>query len=100
VTDVIEEIELMASNKNNSATLELDLLVEGLDIAIEYEGAHHYFDVMLYGDRLIAWDTDVDKAYQCGARGLSLVEVPYWWDQRYESLDLTLKRVVAARNVN
>lgn len=67
-----------ASHKTVNATLELDIYVEPLRLALEYQGPHHYFDVLLYGDQIKAQDTDIDKALACSFRNISLIEVPFW----------------------
>jgi len=58
--------------------MELDLYIEELSTAVEYQGEQHYFDVTVYGQRDMFFEKDVDKALACAIGGIRYVEVPYW----------------------
>jgi len=76
--------------------LELDLYVPGHELGFEYNGAHHYREVAFYGPLDIYRRRDEAKRALCRAQGIRLVEVPYWWDGRVESLAATLHRQLPA----
>jgi len=58
----------------------LDVFVESANLAVEYHGIQHFFDVNTLNESVIQTDRDAVKAVTCARRGIALVEVPYWWD--------------------
>jgi hypothetical protein len=93
--------------------IELDVYVADLHLAFEYHGLQHYQDTMVFGlaeqykgtsfsnDRsfqlfyLISTFSvrDDEKRRLCEAAGLTLVEVPYWWDGSHASLATAIARL-------
>lgn len=67
-----------------------------MNLAVEYQGDRHYFDVSLYGEVLHFSAWDAAKAVLCAMRGVHLVEVPYWWDRSMNSLQLSISAFVQA----
>jgi len=66
-----------ALNRGNSL-LSLDLFIKELDLAIEYQGEYHYFDLQAYGAQRKQSDTDEAKAFYCATAGIKLLEIPFW----------------------
>jgi hypothetical protein len=70
--------------------LELDIYLPKECLSFEYQGKHHYVDVYGLGSD---WDTkqkDKQKQEACNAIGITLIEIPYWWDLQLTSLVATL----------
>ncbi len=43
------------------------------------------------GNRWLQKQNDVEKKKLCLERGITLIEVPYWWDQQTKSLVATIR---------
>ena len=73
--------------------MELDFFYPKYNLAIEYHGAHHYkVSNFLTHDKSFESThlQDLNKAALCKEKGITLIEVPYWWDRRVESLAATI----------
>eukprot|EP01124_Arcella_intermedia_P028018 TRINITY_DN5608_c0_g1_i1.p1 TRINITY_DN5608_c0_g1~~TRINITY_DN5608_c0_g1_i1.p1 ORF type:complete len:508 (+),score=131.08 TRINITY_DN5608_c0_g1_i1:7-1530(+) len=83
---------------NSKSRMELDIWVPKFQLALEYQGEHHFYDLCsaygpsgtlsLYSKR------DEKKKQSCLEKGITLVTVPYWWDRKKESLCATLHQVL------
>jgi hypothetical protein len=73
--------------------MELDIFLPTQNIAFEYQGEQHYERHWLYGEPTEQQQKDKEKLEQCNAIGITVVEVPYWWDsQSVESLVATIRQ--------
>eukprot|EP01114_Cavostelium_apophysatum_P022095 TRINITY_DN7884_c0_g1_i1.p1 TRINITY_DN7884_c0_g1~~TRINITY_DN7884_c0_g1_i1.p1 ORF type:complete len:873 (-),score=176.06 TRINITY_DN7884_c0_g1_i1:3235-5853(-) len=72
--------------------LELDIWVPSLALAFEYQGQHHYNDIFYFGAQKNFNERDTEKKELCENSGITLVEIPYWWDRRRESLLATIAK--------
>ena len=72
--------------------LELDYFYPELKIAVEYQGQQHYKTKTIFQQSSIEEDKyrDIQKIVMCKAKGITLIEVPYWWDRKYPSLFATV----------
>src|SRR5690348_4099488 len=70
--------------------LELDVYVPKCNIAFEYQGQNHYFDIYSMGSKWSQRLRDTEKRGICQGRGITLIEVPYWWDSNKDSLMATI----------
>lgn len=69
--------------------IELDVWDSRRRIGIEYHGEHHYHDLHLFASSQSVRgysERDKKKAAVCVEVGITLVLVPYWWDQSVFSL--------------
>eukprot|EP01125_Pyxidicula_operculata_P009617 TRINITY_DN3159_c0_g2_i2.p1 TRINITY_DN3159_c0_g2~~TRINITY_DN3159_c0_g2_i2.p1 ORF type:complete len:521 (+),score=86.79 TRINITY_DN3159_c0_g2_i2:779-2341(+) len=66
--------------------MELDIFVPSLSLAFEYQGFHHYTDSVIFGPSAMYKGRDKIKREECSKFGISLVDVPYWWDGTKSSL--------------
>jgi len=73
---VQEEAQLQPSQVGG--LVELDCLVKDFNIAAEYQGTHHFFDIIYYGQRDTQLQVDYTKAVACGLAGVHLVEIPFY----------------------
>ncbi len=68
--------------------MELDIFLPLEKLAFEYQGEHHYGNV--YGAGMGNYgemkQRDEEKIEACSEAGITLVEVPYWWDKQPSSL--------------
>ena len=72
--------------------MELDFWIPQWNIAIEYQGEHHYYDVYHVSVRWRQKHRDEEKRMICLSRGITLIEVPYRWDFERSSLIATIRK--------
>eukprot|EP01126_Amoeba_proteus_P043088 TRINITY_DN4706_c0_g1_i17.p1 TRINITY_DN4706_c0_g1~~TRINITY_DN4706_c0_g1_i17.p1 ORF type:complete len:144 (-),score=20.50 TRINITY_DN4706_c0_g1_i17:304-735(-) len=64
--------------------MELDILITELKVAIEYNGKQHYDNT--YFSQPGFRERDFEKREACERIGITLLVVPYWWDNTLEGL--------------
>eukprot|EP01122_Echinamoeba_exundans_P010018 TRINITY_DN3635_c0_g2_i1.p1 TRINITY_DN3635_c0_g2~~TRINITY_DN3635_c0_g2_i1.p1 ORF type:complete len:330 (-),score=43.15 TRINITY_DN3635_c0_g2_i1:802-1791(-) len=75
----------------NRTSAEMDLSLPELALAVEFQGEHHYSDVLDVGLAEKKAETDQAKAALVQSKGYTLVTVPYWWDGGSISLGNTIR---------
>eukprot|EP01118_Nematostelium_gracile_P008062 TRINITY_DN2649_c0_g1_i2.p1 TRINITY_DN2649_c0_g1~~TRINITY_DN2649_c0_g1_i2.p1 ORF type:complete len:817 (-),score=149.57 TRINITY_DN2649_c0_g1_i2:621-2738(-) len=70
--------------------MELDIFVQHLNLAFEYQGQQHYEDVHALGHHKYYQERDQEKRKACHSKGITLIEIPYWWDGTVETLQATI----------
>eukprot|EP01114_Cavostelium_apophysatum_P000308 TRINITY_DN10288_c0_g1_i1.p1 TRINITY_DN10288_c0_g1~~TRINITY_DN10288_c0_g1_i1.p1 ORF type:complete len:454 (-),score=83.12 TRINITY_DN10288_c0_g1_i1:73-1410(-) len=103
-------LKYSSSNK----TMEFDIFIPLYQLAFEFQGEHHYgreltlatsetshigsdigSSMQFYegaasdGSQMLR---DAEKKEACKASGVTLIEVPYWWDKKKESLVATIRK--------
>jgi hypothetical protein len=73
--------------------MQLDVFVPEYSLAFEYQGRQHYWDVFVLGSQWHYEQRDREKREACHEKGITLVEVPYWWDDSKESLLATIQQL-------
>lgn len=73
--------------------MQLDLYLPTLSLAFEFQGEQHFFEVHAFGPQKVYTDRDQSKRQACNSLGISLIEVPFWWDWNNESLAATVRAV-------
>lgn len=58
----------------------------------EYNGEHHYQEMGFFGPVEAYQIRDREKLELCKRQGITMVVVPYWWDQQAASLAATLHK--------
>jgi len=66
--------------------MELDVYLPSLNLAFEYQGQHHFCPSYLLDSPEGQQSRDRYKRMLCLKSGLILIEIPYWWDHRLESV--------------
>lgn len=70
--------------------IELDVWLPEKRIAFEYQGEQHFHDLVYLfgrgGDCEAYSKRDEIKRTKCSELGISIVSVPYWWDNEKDSL--------------
>lgn len=67
-----------------------DAFIPEVRLAFEYHGEQHFRDTMIYGLSAMYGSRDTEKRMACAEANITLVEVPYWWDDDQESLKTTI----------
>jgi hypothetical protein len=73
--------------------MQLDIFVPKYSLGFEYQGQQHYFDVYPLPHNRVYVDRDQQKRIACKNAGVTLVEVPFWWDFELESLRATVHQI-------
>jgi hypothetical protein len=66
------------------------IFIPSLSLAFEYQGEQHYHSVVMYGSLQRRKALDEEKKKICNSIGISLIEIPYWWDGSVDSLLATI----------
>lgn len=84
--------------------MNFDVWIQSLNIAFEYNGEMHYQQQDLFPgrDRVSARDIVSsltisflqmkEKRKTCKLNGLTLIDIPFWWDRQKESLRATIHK--------
>jgi hypothetical protein len=70
--------------------MQLDVFLPTLFLAFEYQGRQHYHDHFNLGSHWTYMERDNQKRSTCKERGITLIEIPYWWDLQKDSLAATI----------
>jgi len=63
-----------------------DIYVPVFKLVLEYQGFQHYYDHFIHGKTIDYAKRDEEKRQVCHALGITLIEVPYWWQRDKESI--------------
>jgi hypothetical protein len=73
--------------------MELDIFLPNEQLAFEYQGEQHYHDI--YNSMGLLWQRkrqDEEKKELCKEKGITLIDIPYWWDRKLNSLAETIRQ--------
>ncbi len=56
--------------------------VPSLSLGLEYQGYQHYKTHHLFGNAKELQARDQEKRNMCKRVGITLIDVPYWWDEK------------------
>ena len=70
--------------------IELDIYLPQEKLAFEYQGEQHFYDYYFSGSKWNQKQKDIEKRQTCIENGITLIEIPYWWDFEKESLMATI----------
>lgn len=70
--------------------MQLDLFIPKLSLAFEYQGEQHFQNLNSFAPLALYSERDKQKRKACKGHGITLVEVPYWWDFGKDSLVATI----------
>ncbi len=72
--------------------MELDIFFPREMVAFEYQGEQHYSDAYNIGPQWAYLQRDQEKRLACSQKGITLIEIPYWWDHSKQSLLATIHK--------
>lgn len=76
--------------KDNGKVMEFDIYLAKEKMIFEYQGEQHYTDIWALGNRWRQRHHDEEKRKACKEHGITLIEIPYWWDLSKSSLIATI----------
>ncbi len=56
-------------------------------------GIQHYTTHYLFGDHKLQQQRDIEKRQICQQAGITLIDIPYWWDHKLASLMATIHKI-------
>ena len=93
--EVVEDYFHSEISRETGFSVQFDVFLINKNIAIEYHGQQHYEDLPFAFSPVEMYKTrDEEKIKLCSKYGISLVVIPYWWDNQLDSLKTTLDNVV------
>lgn len=72
--------------------MELDVYIPSLCLAIEYQGKQHYEPNNSFMADSTRIQKDQNKRNICDELGITLVEIPYWWNQSEDALIMAIQK--------
>jgi hypothetical protein len=72
--------------------LTLQIYIPSLHLAIEYQGQTHYYTTSVYGSAAARQKSDNRKQEIAVNEGISLIQIPFWWDKSSQSLTATIRK--------
>ena len=90
--EIVEDYFHTEISRQSGFPVQFDIFLIQKNIAIEYHGKHHYEDNSRSGFSAIEIYKirDEEKEKLCRNFGIRLIIIPYWWDNRLDSLQVTL----------
>ena len=85
-SEVYEEYESEELKFKSGRKIRIDVFLPLQNLALEYHGEQHYYDIFAMGPQWRFVVRDEEKRFICSRRGITVIEVPYWWDNELESL--------------
>ena len=87
---VLENYQEQTIQHTLGNNIELDVYIPNLNMGFEYQGQHHYDDLPnAFPPIEVIKKRDAEKSALCN-ESINLVVIPYWWDNSYESIHITL----------
>jgi hypothetical protein len=75
---------------SSGRSMQFDIYVPSKKLVFEYQGEQHYYDSYNIGPQWSYQQRDEEKRLACQKSGITLIEIPYWWDFKKESLIATI----------
>ena len=85
--EIVEDYFHSEISRISGANVQFDIFMIERNIAIEYHGIQHYEDSPHgFGSLEIYQYRDLEKEKLCSEHGIQLIVIPYWWDNKLDSL--------------
>jgi len=84
--EIVEEYTKPHFVFSNNEKMFFDLFLPSLGLAIEYHGEQHFQDIEFFKPQLYTSKRDLEKKNKCEEFGITILEIPYWWDLSKEGI--------------
>ena len=89
--EIVEDYFHSEISRISGANVQFDIFMIKRNIAIEYHGKQHYEDIPQAFSNVETYkQRDFEKQKLCEEHGIQLIVIPYWWNNKIESLRETL----------
>ena len=91
--EIVEDYFHSELSRKTGSTVQFDVFLIKKNIAIEYHGKQHYEDIPAGFATLEQYNNrDNEKLKLCKEYGIEIIVIPYWWDNKIDSLREALKK--------
>ena len=85
--EIVEDYFHSEISRISGSNVQFDIFMIERNIAIEYHGKHHYEDIPFGFANVETYkNRDFEKEKICSEHGIQLIVIPYWWDNKLDSL--------------
>ena len=85
--EIVEDYFHSEISRISGANVQFDIYMIQRNIAIEYHGKQHYADMPAAFANLETYKyRDLEKEKLCKEHNIQLIVIPYWWDNKLDSL--------------
>ena len=89
--EIVEDYFHSEISRISGVTIQFDVFLVNKNIAFEYHGQQHYDDIpSAFATVEMYKNRDKEKALLCKKFGVTLIVIPYWWNNREDSLRNTI----------
>ena len=89
--EIVEDYFHSEVSRSTGSHVQFDIFMIERNIAIEYHGKQHYEDIPSGFCNLEVYKhRDIEKEKLCSEHKIQLIVIPYWWDNKLDSLRTTL----------
>ena len=89
--EIVEDYFHSEISRISGSNVQFDIFMIERNIAIEYHGQQHYEDMPSgFSPLQLHQNRDIEKQKLCSEHGIQLIVIPYWWDNKLDSLRETL----------
>ena len=93
--EIIEDYFHPEISRESGYSVQFDIYLIHKKIAIEYHGKQHYEDIPSgFAPLEMNKIRDIEKQKLCSKYGIQLIIIPYWWDNKLDSLKETLNSTI------
>ena len=91
--EIVEDYFHSELSRKTGSSFQFDVFVIGRNIAFEYHGKQHYEELVSgFAPLEMYKNRDQEKEKICSDHGIQLIIIPYWWNNRLESLNQTVEK--------
>ena len=91
--EIVEDYFHSGISRETGVPIQFDIFLIGRNIAFEYHGKQHYEEIpSAFASMEMHKNRDLEKQHLCKKYGIRLIIIPYWWDNKLESLKETLNK--------
>ena len=89
--EIVEDYFHSDISRETGLPVQFDIFLLKSNIAIEYHGQQHFEDIPnAFAPLEMHINRDLEKESLCNKYGVKLIIIPYWWDNKLDSLRTTL----------
>ena len=93
--EIVEDYYHSEISRETGYSVQFDVFLINKKIAIEYHGKQHYEDIpSTFAPLEMLQSRDIEKEKLCSKYDIQLIVIPYWWDNKLESLKETLNSII------
>ena len=92
--EIVEDYFHSDLSRESGFNIQFDVFLTNKNIAFEYHGQQHYEDIPGgFASLEMHKNRDLEKEQLCKKFGIHLIVIPYWWDNKLDSLKKTLNNL-------